>query len=175
MKKNKSLSKREKFLNKKDKFLSKKNKSLSKKDKSLSKKNRKIIQKARRCQKFIRLIKGKVYNFCFPSKLSNIFSNKSYFERNVLMKALTNNDSDMTSEKADLEDQKQVKSKKTLDKKTVLFDKLMTIRVKPNNMFCTLTSTKKKKSHICHFNKVSYKNVKKSFEIQLQTYIKSIH
>lgn len=173
MKKNKSLSKREKFLNKKDKFLSKKNKSLSKKDKSLSKKNRKIIQKARRCQKFIRLIKGKVYNFCFPSKLSNIFSNKSYFERNVLMKALTNNDSDMTSEKADLEDQKQVKSKKTLDKKTVLFDKLMTIRVKPNNMFCTLTSTKKKRVISATSTKYRIKMSKKALRYNYKLILKA--
>jgi ribosomal protein S11 len=144
-----------------------------KKSKVFSKKSRKIEQKEKLTQKFIRTIKGKVYHFCFPSKLSKTFSNKSHFERNAIMKASTSGYNDMTSKIIDLKDQKQVENKKSIDTKTVMFDKLMTIRIKPNNMFCTLTSTKKKRAISATSTKYRIKMSKKALKYNYKLILKA--
>jgi ribosomal protein S11 len=135
--------------------------------KFLSRNSRRLKRKEKRSQKFIRVMKGKVYSLCFPSKLSKTFSSKSHLERNEITTALTDYNYNVTSEAINLED------KESIDTKTVMFDKLMTIRIKPNNMFCTLTSTKKKRVISATSTKYRIKMSKKALRYNYKLILKA--
>jgi ribosomal protein S11 len=144
-----------------------------KKNKNLSKIRKRAKKEEKRSQDFIRNMKEKVYSFCFPSKLSKIFSSKSHFERNEIIKTSTDCAYNIISETIDLENKKQHEDEKSIDTKIIPFDKLMTIRIKPNNMFCTLTSTKKKKAISATSSKYRIKMSKKALRYNYKLVLKA--
>lgn len=146
-----------------------------KKSRILVKEIKKSELKRKRIQKSIRIMKEKVYSFCFPSILSKTFSSKSQNERNTIASTSTAYNYDLTSKMIDLESPELVENRKKahIDAKTVLFDKLMTIRIKPNNMFCTLTSTKKRGVISATSTKYRIKMSKKALKYNYKLILKS--
>lgn len=134
---------------------------------------KRIKLRQKRIKKSLRMIKEKVYSFCFPSSLSKIFSIRLRKKKNVLPKILNNHNHSVTGKVMSLRRLKLMKSEEDRLSKTTLFDKLMTIRIKPNNMFCTLTSTTKKRAVSATSAKYRIKMSKKALKYNYKLILKS--
>lgn len=82
--------------------------------------------------RLLRIKKMNTYSLCFPSNLSQVFPKDSQKKSNEKVKRI-----------------RLSKFRKINNLQFAPFDKLMTIRIKPNNMFCTLTSVQLRKKVIC--------------------------
>lgn len=108
------------------------------------------------------------YSFCFPSFLSNTFytENLSGKGNNLRSNNIINRGQDL--------DVRKVNSKTCED----VFDKIITIRVKPNNTFCTLRSLFHDQmisaSSTKYSVKMSKKSLKYNYKIVLKAFLKEV-
>ena len=108
------------------------------------------------------------YSFCFPSFLSNAFYTESLSEKenNLNSSTLVNKGQDLNV--------REVNSKTCEN----VFDKIITIRVKPNNTFCTLKSLFHDQMVSASSTKYSVKMSKKSlrynYKIVLKAFLKEV-
>lgn len=108
------------------------------------------------------------YSFCFPSFLSNAFYTESLSEKENNLKS-----NSLVSGGQDL-DVRRVNSRTCED----VFDKIITIRVKPNNTFCTLKSLFHDQmisaSSTKYSVKMSKKSLKYNYKIVLKAFLKEV-
>ena len=108
------------------------------------------------------------YSFCFPSFLSNAFytENSSEKENNLRSSSVVGGGQDL--------DVRKVNSRTCED----VFDKIITIRVKPNNTFCTLKSLFHDQmisaSSTKYSVKMSKKSLKYNYKIVLKAFLKEV-
>ena len=108
------------------------------------------------------------YSFCFPSFLSNAFYTESLSEKENNLRS-----NSVVSGGQDL-DVRRVNSRTCED----VFDKIITIRVKPNNTFCTLKSLFHDQmisaSSTKYSVKMSKKSLKYNYKIVLKAFLKEV-
>lgn len=115
-----------------------------------------------------RYLKMNNYSFCFPSFLSNAF----------YMKDLSK-EKDSSSSKCELNTDSNLYVRKINSKACeAIFDKVITIRVKPNNTFCTLRSSFHDQmisaSSTKYGVKMSKKSLKYNYKIVLKAFLKEV-
>ena len=124
------------------------------------------IEEERVAAEWSRYLKMNNYSICFPSFLSDAFYEESSSERkhNLRSKCTLNANKDLHVRK--------IGSKASES----IFDKVITIRVKPNNIFCTLRSLFHNQiissSSTKYEVKMSKKSLKYNYKIVLKAFLK---
>lgn len=127
------------------------------------------IEEEKVAAEWSRYLKMNNYSICFPSFLSDAFYEKSSSERKY----------DLRSKYA-LNANKDLHVRKINSKACEsIFDKVITIRVKPNNTFCTLRSSFHNQiisSSSTKYNvKMSKKSLKYNYKIVLKAFLKEVN
>ena len=127
------------------------------------------IEEEETAAEWSRYLKMNNYSICFPSFLSAVFYEESLF-----------------GEKCDLKSKYAFNANKDLHVRKVnskacesIFDKVITVRVKPNNTFCTLRSSFHNQiisSSSTKYNvKMSKKSLKYNYKIVLKAFLKEVN
>lgn len=126
------------------------------------------IEDERVAEQWNRYLKMNNYSFCFPSFLSEVFYTEDLSKKEDPLKSNNTLDTgqDLHVRKVD---SKACES---------IFDKVITIRVKPNNTFCTLRSLFHNQmisaSSTKYSVKMSKKSLKYSYKIILKAFLKEV-